>query len=61
MASNSRALEFSSPLADRSSAGLSGFAGEYATYDGLGLAKLIADKRIPCIRAETSELLRRPT
>jgi amidase len=46
MASNSRAVELSSAQADRASAGLSGFAAEYATYDGLGLAKLIADKQI---------------
>jgi amidase len=46
MASNSRAVELSSAQADRASAGLSGFAAEYATYDGLGLAKLITDKQI---------------
>jgi Asp-tRNA(Asn)/Glu-tRNA(Gln) amidotransferase A subunit family amidase len=46
MASNSRAVELSSTQADRASAGLSGFAAEYATYDGLGLAKLIAKKQI---------------
>ena len=46
MPSNSRAVQSSSAQADRASASLSGFAAEYATYDGLGLAKLIADKRI---------------
>jgi hypothetical protein len=46
MPSNSRAVELSSAQADRASAGLSGFAAEYANYDGLGLAKLIADKQI---------------
>ena len=46
MPSNSRAVKLSSAQADRASAGLSGFAAEYANYDGLGLAKLIADKEI---------------
>jgi amidase len=46
MPSNSRAIEMSSAQTERASAGLSGFAAEYANYDGLGLAKLIADKQI---------------
>ena len=45
MASNSRVVDYSSGQAD-SSTRLSGLAAEYVNYDGLGLAKLIAEKQI---------------
>lgn len=46
MASNSRGVDPYSGQATGASAGLSGLAAEYINHDGLGLAKLIAEKQI---------------
>jgi len=46
MASNSRVVDSSSMQVSGASARLSGLAAEYVDYDGIGLAKLIADKQI---------------
>src|SRR5215470_17842376 len=45
MASNSRVVDYYSAQAGASTR-LSGLAAEYVNYDGLGLAKLIAEKQI---------------